>query len=62
MVEKYLDGEPLKEEKSLLQKEMTGFLKYYRDVIIPGIEARITALSASLLGKDYQLVFSLSLL
>jgi len=45
-------GKRLKEEKTLLEKEMTGFLKYYRDTIIPGIEARIAALNGLLHGNQ----------
>lgn len=56
VVEIYLDGERLQEEKALLEREMVGFLKYYRDNIITRIESRIANLNGLLVGR----VFSLS--
>ena len=31
VIEKYLEGKRLVEEKVLLEKEMTGYLKFYKD-------------------------------
>ena len=55
VVEKYLDGERLKEEKALLETEMVGFLKYYRDNIITRIESRIANLNGLLVGRAFSL-------
>ena len=57
VVEKYLDGERLKEEKALLEREMVGFLKYYRDNIITRIESRIANLNGLLVGRAFSLSF-----
>ena len=51
-MEKSEDGKRLKEEKVLLEREMTSFLKYYRDTIIPQLESRITALNEVLRGNN----------
>ena len=51
LVEKYLEGKRLKEEKALLEREMLGFLKYYKDAVVPAIDARLTYLAAVLQGK-----------
>ena len=55
VVEKYLDGERLKEEKALLETEMVGFLKYYRDNIITRIESRFANLNGLLVGRAFSL-------
>ena len=55
LVEKFLDGERLKEEKALLEREMVGFLKYYRDNIITRIESRIANLNGLLVGRAFSL-------
>ena len=51
IAEKYLEGERLREEKVLLEKEMTGFLQLYKDTIIPGITSRIDSLTVALNGN-----------
>lgn len=48
VVEKYLEGRRLTEEKLLLEKEMTGFLKFYKDTVIPEILSTIESLKAVL--------------
>ncbi|PFX21976.1 hypothetical protein AWC38_SpisGene13533 [Stylophora pistillata] len=48
VVEKYLEGRRLTEEKVLLEKEMTGFLKFYKDTVIPEILSTIESLKAVL--------------
>lgn len=50
VVEKYLEGRRLTEEKLLLEKEMTGFLKFYKDTVIPEILSTIESLKAVLSG------------
>ena len=50
VVEKYLEGRRLTEEKVLLEKEMTGFLKFYKDTVIPEILSTIESLKAVLSG------------
>lgn len=50
VVEKYLEGRRLTEEKILLEKEMIGFLKFYKDTVIPEILSTIESLSAVLSG------------
>lgn len=48
VVEKYLEGKRLREEKVLLEKEMTGFLKFYKDTVILGLSTSIDRLTAVL--------------
>ena len=50
VVEKYLEGRRLTEEKVLLEKEMIGFLKFYKDTVIPEILSTIESLKAVLSG------------
>lgn len=58
VVEKYLEGRRLTEEKVLLEKEMTGFLEFYKDTVIPEILSTIERLKAVLQGK--RTAFSIS--
>ena len=51
VVEKYLEGKRLREEKVLLEKEMTGFLQFYKDSVIPGITSKIDSLTVALNGN-----------
>lgn len=53
VVEKYLEGKRLREEKVLLEKEMTGFLKFYKDTVIPGLSTSIDRLTAVLNGRGH---------
>ena len=53
VVEKYLKENRLREEKVLLAKDMTGFLTFYKDTIIPGISTRIDTLTAVLNGRGH---------
>ena len=51
MLEKCTEGKRLKEEKVLLEKDMTGFLKYFRNSVIPQLVLRILSLNQAFCGK-----------
>ena len=62
VVEKYLEGRRLTEEKELLEKEMTGFSKFYKDTVVPEILSTIERLKAVLQGKRTVFPFQCSII